>query len=98
MKFTHLTNLQLNLEDNDISDKGAECLFLALSKLNNLLSLQLNLCTKGYTSKSANFGEKGVTSLCTALIQLQNMKFLQLNLKNSKIGEMGISLLSSALS
>ncbi|EAR82799.2 Serine/Threonine kinase domain protein (macronuclear) [Tetrahymena thermophila SB210] len=86
----NLSNLTLNLDNNQIGDEGASGLGSGLANCINLSNLTLNLYYN-------YIGAMGASGLGSGLANCINLSNLTLNLYNNQIGGMGASGLGSGL-
>ncbi|KAL4469832.1 hypothetical protein ABPG72_013575 [Tetrahymena utriculariae] len=86
----NLSNLELDLGENQIGDAGASGLGFALAQCANLSNLTLNL-------RYNKIGHSGASGLGSALAQCTNLQNLTLDLFYNLFGNAGASGLGSAL-
>ncbi|KAL4501833.1 hypothetical protein ABPG73_019970, partial [Tetrahymena malaccensis] len=89
-KCTNVSELTLNIDNNQIGDEGVQSLGSELAKCTNLSNLELHLL-------SNEIGEEGASGLGSGLANCMNLSDLTLHLSQNQIGDEGASGLGSGL-
>ncbi|EWS75617.1 kinase domain protein (macronuclear) [Tetrahymena thermophila SB210] len=103
-KLPNITELDLNLSQNEIGPEGLKKILSALQKCRNITSLNLNLSnlflqlqTSSFTQRFMTLGSNEVQVLATTLDAFKIFQSLNLNLSKNQIDDDGINCISNSL-